>query len=187
VTTDRVLLVGMMGVGKSAVGPLLADLLQATYIDNDEVVVRRTGRTVADILTASGEDELRAAERAALAEALATPPPTVVSVAGGLVLAPTDRAVVASGGFVVWLRARPDTIAVRVEGSGRPWIGPDVLASVTQLAEHRDPLYAEVADLVVDVDQRDPAAVAEWIAARLGASSPATPDTMSHGNQPGGV
>lgn len=177
----------MMGVGKSAVGSLLADRLHATYVDNDEVVVRRTGRTVADILTHSGEEELRAAERAALAEALGVPTPTIVAVAGGLVLEPTDRAVVAESGFVVWLRARADTIAVRVVGSGRPWIGDDPLPALTRLAEERNPLYAEVADIVVDVDERGPADVAGWIAAQLGTASGAATDTMSTGNQPGGV
>jgi shikimate kinase len=171
VTAERVLLVGMMGVGKSATGPVLADLLGATYVDNDEVVVRRTGRTVADILTSLGEEELRAAERAALAEALAVPMPAVVSVAGGLVLEAADRAVVGESGFVVWLRARPDTIAARVAGSGRPWIEDAPLAAATRMAEERDPLYAEVADLVVDVDQRNPAEVADSIAAQLGAAS----------------
>jgi shikimate kinase len=168
VSADLVLLVGMMGTGKSSVGQVLAQLLQATYVDNDEVVVRRTGRTVAEILTTSGEDELRAAERAALAEALAVPRPSVVSVAGGLVLAATDRAVLmGAGGVIVWLRAAPATLAARVEGTDRPWIGADPLASLAALAEQRDPLYAEVANLVVDVDDRGPAEVAAVVAARL--------------------
>lgn len=186
-SANRVLLVGMMGVGKSATGPVLAALLGATYVDNDDVVVRRTGRSVADILTGSGEAELRAAERAALAEALAVPTPTVVSVAGGLVLDAADRAVVDDSGFVVWLRARAETIAARVAGSERPWIEDDPLAAATRMAEERNPLYAELADLVVDVDQRNPAEVAGEIAVRLGAAPQPAPDTMSTGNQPGGV
>lgn len=177
----------MMGVGKSTVGRLLAARLGAVYIDNDEVVERRTGRSVRDILEGDGEETLRAAERAALAEALAVPAPTVVAVAGGMVLSDVDRAVVAAGGTVVWLRATPPTLAARVEGTDRPWIGDDPRAALTALARERDPLYAEVADVIVDVDDIDPATAAARVAADLGAAAQPGADTMVTRNQPGGV
>jgi len=195
VTTERVLLIGMMGVGKTTVGRLLADRLGAVYIDNDGSVRRRTGRGVADILQESGEQALREAERSAFAETLAVPGRTVIGVPGGMVLDPADRALIEDAGSpVVWLRARPETIAKRVVGTDRPWLGDDPLASLTRLAADRHPLFAEVAHVVVDVDERTPEQVAEATvrllaedAAGAGASARTAADTMGSHYRSGGV
>lgn len=161
VTDERVLLIGMMGVGKTTVGRLLAERLGAVYIDNDDLVRRRTGRGVREILEESGEDALRSAERIALTEALGVPGRTVLGVPGGIVLDPADRALVAQAvGVTLWLRARPQTIATRVRDTDRPWLGDDPLRSITALAATRDPHYADLADVVVDVDEGSPDEVA---------------------------
>ena len=194
-TTERVLLIGMMGVGKTTVGRLLADRVGADYIDNDDLVRRRSGRGVAEILEQSGEPALREAERSAFVEALAVPGRTVIGVPGGMVLDPADRALVADAGSpVVWLRARPETIAKRVEGTDRPWLGDDPLASLTRLAADRHPLYAEAAHVVVDVDHLTPEQAAETAARLLGAgadgpgaAATTAADTMGFHDRTGGV
>jgi shikimate kinase len=160
----RVLLLGMMGAGKSTVGHAIAARTGWSYLDNDELVVRSTGRTARDILDADGEPALRAAESAALTEALRLEPPVVAGVAGGTVLVPTDRARLAEARGVVWLRAGVDTLVARVgAGVDRPWLQPDPRSAISRMVREREPLYAQVADLVVDVEHRTPEQVADVV------------------------
>jgi shikimate kinase len=164
----RVLLMGMMGAGKSTVGRALADRTGWPYLDNDELVVQATGREAPEILDSDGEPALRRAESAALTYALGMAPPVVAGVAGGVVLDSVDRGRLAQGGVVVWLRATVDTLVGRVgSGKGRAWLQPDPRAALARFAEQREPLYAEAAHLVVDVDDLAPAAIAREIVQAL--------------------
>lgn len=167
---ERVLLVGMMGVGKTTVGQALAHRLGAAYFDSDRQVERRTGLTVPEIFAERGEAAFRAEEREALVEAIGSEGPVVVSVAGGAVLDAENRRMVREGGTVVWLRADVETLAARVgAGAGRPLLGDDPAAALAQLYEVRRPVYAEVADVVVDVDDLTPEEAVERILAAIGA------------------
>jgi len=165
--TDRVLLVGMMGSGKTTVGRSLATMLGWRYLDNDEQLRVVTGADTRTVQEREGEAALRRAESAALSIALTSAGPLVASVAAGVVLDPLDRARLRSGGFVVWLRARIETLADRVAGTDRPWLGDDAGAALSRLYAGRADLYAAVADLVVDVDALPAQLVAERIAAAL--------------------
>lgn len=143
----------MMGAGKTSVGTAIAHLTGWTYVDNDELVERVTGRTPPAILADDGEEALRAAETDALHRALALPPPAVAGVAGGTVLDPANRDLLRRAPAVVWLRAGPDTLIRRVgSGAGRARLEPDPAAAITRLSAIREPHYAEVADAIVDVD-----------------------------------
>jgi shikimate kinase len=156
----RILLVGMMGSGKSTVGRLLAEHLGWGYCDSDADVEAATGRTVPEIFESDGELAFRRAEAEALAHACGLATPVVVSAAGGSVLSPDNRRLLTQSGTVVWLRARPTTNARRVgDGAGRPLLGDDPPEAMTRLYAERAPLYGEVADLVVDVDDLSPTQV----------------------------
>lgn len=164
----RVLLIGMMGAGKSATGAALTAETGWPYLDNDLLLQQAVGRSAPELLQHGGEAALRAAESAALGAALTLPLPLVAGVAGGVVLDPGDRHRLRRGGHVVWLRARVPTLAARVgTGHGRSWLGADPAAVLTRLAAVRDPLYAEVATQVVDVDELDPDEVAAAVLAAL--------------------
>jgi len=166
----HLLLVGMMGSGKTTTGRELAARLRRPYLDSDEQVVARSGRTVAEIFADQGEPAFRAEEKAALAEALSSPPPAVVSVAGGAVLDPDNRAALRRSGTVVWLRAGMNTLTQRVgSGAGRPLLGDDPRAALARLDAARRPLYKELADVVVDVDELSPTQVVDRIVAAIGA------------------
>ena len=158
----------MMGSGKTIVGRALAARLGCRYLDSDEQVEARTGRTVAQIFAADGEPAFRRQETSALGDALAVDEPVVVSVAGGAVLAACNRDRLRRDATVVWLRARPATLAARVgDGTGRPLLAHDSAGTLAALDRVRRPLYAEVADVAVDVDALWPRDVVEAIVARL--------------------
>lgn len=164
----HVVLVGLMGAGKTTIGREVASLLSRSLVDNDDQVLEMTGRTVADISEGpGGVAEMRRLESDALEEALASPVPAVITAAAGVVVDASARRRL-RGAFVVWLRADPATLAARVDrASTRPLLGDDPLAVLQEMDHRRRHLYAEVADLVVDVDRLPPARVAERIADRV--------------------
>lgn len=158
----------MMGAGKSTVGTALALRLGWEYLDSDTQVQHRTGMTVPEIFAARGEAAFRKEEAAALADAVAGNDPVVVSVAGGAVLDPDNRACIRAAGIVVWLRAEVATLAARVgDGAGRPLLGDDPPAALARLYGERRPLYEDLADVVVDVDGRPVADVVDEIAGHV--------------------
>jgi shikimate kinase len=165
--TERILLVGMMGAGKTTTGRLVADKLGWGYVDSDVEVERTTGLTVPQLFARDGETAFRDAETDALRRACAMVEPVVVAVAGGAVLRSENRALLRASGRVVWLRARPETLAARVgDGAGRPLLDGDAAAALTRLESVRRPHYAEVADETIDVDDLDPVEVAALIVDR---------------------
>jgi len=166
---DRIILVGMMGAGKTTTGRLLADRLDWPYLDSDEQVVAETGRTVPELFAERGEAGFRAEEERVLTDALSGDRPVVVSAAGGVVLSPANRDLLAHSGTVVWLRADPGVLAGRVgDGVGRPLLDDDPAAALSALYEVRRPFYQSVAHVVVDVDHLAPGEVVERILAVTG-------------------
>jgi shikimate kinase len=162
--TSRILLIGMMGAGKTTTGKLVAEKLGCDYLDSDVEVEKKTGLTVPALFARDGEVAFRDAEAEVLREACARPGPVVISVAGGAVLRPENRALLRSSGRVIWLRARPATLAVRVgDGAGRPLLDGDPGAALLALDAVRRPLYAEVADETIDVDDLSAAEVAALV------------------------
>jgi shikimate kinase len=164
---DRVLLVGMMGAGKTTVGHALGALLGWPYFDNDALLARAVGKDTRRVQQEDGEAALRRAESAALDVALTEGGPLVAGVAGGVVLDPLDRDRLRTGGFVVWLRAELATLAHRVAGTDRPWLRGDPVTALAELYAGRAPLYESVASLVVDVDVLPPEVLAVRIAQAL--------------------
>jgi shikimate kinase len=164
---EHLLLVGMMGAGKSTVARLVAPRLGRPHVDTDEEVERVAGTSVSEIFSARGEAWFRVQESRVVERVLAAAVPSVVSVGGGAVLDPLQRAALRAGGAVVWLRARPETLVRRV-GSDveRPLLVADVdgpAAALVRIEAERRALYEEVAGVVIDVDDLTPDDVAQRV------------------------
>lgn len=177
----HVCLIGMMGVGKTTVGRLLAQRLGRPFADTDQQVCAAAGRSVTEIFATDGEAAFRTVEAQALQGAMASQTASVISAGGGAVLDPSSRWLLGRGGPVVWLRADPETLVARLGGpAGRPLLlalppgpVPGVLAleSLRQLDQERRPIYAGLADISVDVEGLDAEGVAEQVLVALGARS----------------
>ncbi|HEX4591550.1 MAG TPA: shikimate kinase [Gemmataceae bacterium] len=159
--TDRIYLIGPRGSGKTTVGRMLAQRLGCGFLDADAELETRTGQTVAEIFTCAGESGFRDHEAALLA-ALATLDTHVVACGGGVVLRSENRKLLRATGLCIWLTGDPATLSRRLEGdpvsaSRRPALtdlpGP---AEIERLVREREPLYREVAHLIVGTDGRPP-------------------------------
>ncbi len=177
-TTSRILLVGMMGCGKTTTGALVARRLGWDYRDSDADVEALTGRTVPEIFAIDGEAAFRKAEAEVLATACTQEQPAVIAVAGGAVLSEDNRELIRACGTVVWLRAEPHRLAQRVgDGAGRPLLEGDKDEIMVRLLKERAPHYAEVADAVIDVDHLTPDQVADRVLAAADIQISGTPAT----------
>lgn len=164
----RVLLMGMMGAGKTTVGTALSRITGWPYLDNDELVALSAGMPTPAVLDDHGVTALRAVESRALSAALVAQPPCIAAVAGGVVDDDADLARLQAGGFVVWLRASIDTLVARVgTGAGRAWLQPDPRTALERLYAGREERYTRAATLIVDVDTLGPDEVAQRIVAAL--------------------
>ncbi|HXQ75120.1 MAG TPA: shikimate kinase [Acidimicrobiales bacterium] len=174
---ERLLLVGMMGAGKTTTARLAAERLGWGWVDTDAEVSRAVGVSVADLFARHGEARFRREESRALADVLERDEPVVVSVGGGAVLDERNRDMLRAAGTVVWLRARPETLIERViDDVGRPLLvgatPQDRAETLRRIDADRRTLYAEVADDILDVDHLDADQVAERLLQRAGGGVP---------------
>jgi shikimate kinase len=175
-----VILIGMMGSGKTHVGRLLATRLGRTFHDTDALVAARAGQSVAEIFERDGEAAFRDAETGVLRALLEGPEgaiPAVIATGGGIVLRGENMDMLRRSGFVVWLDTPPDILWARIgQDPSRPLLkGPDPEGTLRALCEARKPLYAR-AHARVEISDDPPEQVAERIIKLLsGAPNEARP------------
>lgn len=156
-------LIGFMGTGKTSVGRLVAESLGFQFLDTDELIQSRTGRSIAEIFATDGEPAFRDLERQVVQE-LSTHERTVISTGGGLPTNPENLAALKSFALVVCLCAGPEKIWERVRHqSHRPLLhDPNPRQKISELLAVRTPFYRQ-ADVLVNADQRSAREVAQQI------------------------
>ena len=170
-----VVMVGMMGAGKTAVGTALARLLKVTFLDSDEEIVKAADRSIAEIFERDGEAFFRDREYEVIGRLLRGAP-AVLSTGGGAFLSERNREQIRESGISVWLRADLDLLWNRVRHkTTRPLLRtPDPRATLAQLYHTRLPSY-QLADLAVDAS---PDYSVEQMAVRVAEALRTRPDAL---------
>jgi shikimate kinase len=173
--TQKIALVGLRASGKSSVGKALAERMEVPFADLDEEIVVRADvpglDSCGEVLIVLGEPAVRAVESGALRTVLARKGPLVIATGGGAIEAPENRAMLAQGAIVVWLKVDLSILQARLRAELRPrppLLGRSTVGEVPQIAARRGPLYAETADFVLEADVGDPGTLAERILVFLG-------------------
>ncbi len=157
----HLVLIGLMGAGKTTVGRECARRLGRPFVDTDDLVTGAAQMPVERIFENGGEPEFRRLEREAVADVCASPEPLVVACGGGSVLDPENRRALRAAGLVVWLRAPAPTLVARVgDGASRPLLRDDPAAALARLERLREPSYEAAAHAQVDTADLDVGAVA---------------------------
>lgn len=162
-----VVLVGMMGAGKSSVGRRMAMRLGIPFVDADTEIEKAAGMTISDIFAVRGEAEFRAGEARVILRLLEGGP-QVVATGGGAFLNPDTRAAIRAKGISIWLRAEFDVLMKRIRRrQDRPLLRTaDPAATLRKLIEEREPVYA-LADLTVQSREVTHDKIVEEIVAAL--------------------
>lgn len=149
----HVILIGLPGAGKTTVGKMLADRLQAPFVDVDAVIVRREGKPITMIFAELGESAFRAIEAREVEASLAGDP-SVIAPGGGWAAQPGALETARGRAFVIYLKTRAETATKRAEPEGnRPTLlGEDPLGRMKTLLQEREPSY-KLADATVEADR----------------------------------
>lgn len=179
---ENIFLVGMMGAGKTSVGKMLARNLAKTFHDSDQVIESRTGVKIPVIFELEGEAGFRARE-AAVIEELTGLTEVVLATGGGAVLDEKNRRVLHARGTVVYLRATVNDLWNRTRHDrNRPLLQtPDPLGRLRELYAQRDPLYREVAHLVVETGSQSLKSLVLRLQQMLMQGSTAAPEAAAAG------
>ena len=156
-------LTGFMGSGKSTVGACVADALDCLFLDLDDLIVKKAGKSIPDIFAQDGEPAFRELEAQVLRQTVGkyAENTVVLALGGGAVLAPASAALLQEKTTCIYLRATLDTLLRRLAGEtvGRP-LADDAMAA--RLAE-REPIYEKTAHVIIDTDGLSPDEVADEI------------------------
>lgn len=164
----HLVLVGMMGTGKSTMGRRAAMHLGRPFVDSDDEIVARQGRSVADIFATDGEPAFREIEATVMTDLLQSSTPSIIAAAGGSILREQTREQLRQRAVVVWLKASVDVLLERTSrGTHRPSLANDPKGTLHKMEHDRSALYAEIADVVVDSSQTKEAVVAAIVEAGL--------------------
>ena len=164
----NLILVGPMGAGKSTIGRLLAKEVRYLFKDSDKEIEQRTGADIPWIFDVEGEQGFREREQAMIAE-LCAEDGLVLATGGGVVMRPENRQAIRQGGRVIYLHT---SVEQQLERTSRDRNLPLLRTAnpgrvLTELMAIRDPLYREVADIIIETDERPPRLVVQEILAQL--------------------
>ena len=168
-----IVLVGMPGCGKSTIGRQLARLRQLPFLDSDHEIERFLGCSIREFFDREGEPAFRDVEQRVIAETLASPQVRVIATGGGSVLRPANREAMKARSTIVYLHTLPDDLARRLSrDTQRPLLQvADPRQRLRDLYALRDPIYREVADIVVDTAHKSAATLVNLISMQIDMSA----------------
>ena len=166
---ENIFLVGLMGAGTTSIGKLLAKRLGKAFVDCDQEIERSTGVRIPVIFEIEGEAGFRARETRMLAELVQGGSNIVLATGGGAVLSPQNRALLTQNGTVIYLRAAVADLWNRTRhDKNRPLLRTaEPVAKLEQLYAERDPLYREIADIIVDTGEQSPGSLAHKLEQKI--------------------
>jgi shikimate kinase len=160
----HLVLVGLMGVGKTTVGQECARRLGRPFVDLDELIMLHAAMPIEELWNERGEDRFRELEREVVVEVCEAPNPLVIACGGGTVVDPESRRRLRAAGVVVWLRAPTAVLAARVgDDPTRPLLAGDPAGALARLASLREEAYTAAADAQVETEDREIADVADAV------------------------
>ena len=169
-----IVMIGFMGAGKTSTGRLVARSLGREFVDTDSLVERAARAEIAEIFRREGEEGFRRREIGAIDFAISTPG-RVVAVGGGAVLSAENRTALKQAGFLVYLRATPETLAGRLNDvTDRPLLAntSDRVGRIRDLLVARGPIYETAGDVAIDTDrltaEQAATEVLDWYQRRVG-------------------
>ena len=181
--SENIFLVGLMGAGKTTIGRILARKLGKRFVDSDHEIEARTGATIPWIFEIEGEASFRRREAEVIRD-LTAQDGLVLATGGGAVLDPASRAYLKQRGRVVYLRASVNSIMLRTtHDKSRPLLQTaDPRKKLEELTAQREPLYREIADLVIDTGRPNVQSMVQTILTQLSALGPAGAKTARGSN-----
>lgn len=184
VAKQRIALLGIRGVGKSTLGPLLAERLGVPFVELNRHIEAEAGLAVAEILNVYGQHSYRQLERRCLERVVTSYPKVVLATGGGIVTEPATYELLMSSFFTIWLQAKPNVMFARVMAQhdariARPQLRGEALRNIERTLEARKHLY-ELADLTFDTSGRSSEQAARALAAAIG---PALADASAVGEK----
>lgn len=160
----NIILVGVRGAGKSSVGHILAFRMGYEFIDLDRLIEKREGRSVAEIIASNGIEYFREKESLVLRE-INPVNPAVIATGGGVVINEDNRRHIKSLGVVVYLKVSPEESVRRLNHSyvRPPLTGLEPLEEARYICNMREMMYQEVADIIIDTDDKSVEEVADAV------------------------
>jgi len=162
---SHLILIGLMGSGKSSVGKICADRLERPFVDTDDAIAKKNHASVAELFSSLGEAVFRDKEQEVVTQTCSSDTPLVIACGGGAVLNASSRSLIKSSGTVVWLQADSNELKRRIgDTSSRPLLAEgDSDQVLADLAGIRNPIYQATADLQIDTQGRTVTEVADAV------------------------
>jgi shikimate kinase len=169
VAARQIVLVGLMGSGKTTIGRRLAPRLGRPFHDGDDGIAARTGRTARQLKDELGEDAMHALEADDVLAALRSEPSVIAAAASTIESEACRAALAAEDVVVVWLHGSPALLADRfVSGSHRPSFGSDPQTFIAEQLRRRGPLFESLQPITVDIEDRSKEEIVAVILEALG-------------------
>ena len=155
---NNIILIGFMGSGKTSIGKQLSDMNHYQFLDTDCLIEQSQNKKIADIFQTDGEEAFREMETQCLMGLLHETQnvPRILSVGGGLALRKINQELLKQFGYIIFLRAKPETIYCRLmNDKTRPLLqGDNPEIKINKLMGERNTIYESISDLVIDVDNK---------------------------------